>query len=509
MILSTGNILLVGSIILFAAIAAGKISNRFGTPMLLLFLIVGMLFGTDGLGIEFNSFATAQFVGMIALSVILFSGGMDTDFREIRPVMKEGVVLATVGVLLTAAITGLFIYYIGGTVGKAVSLPVALLTAAVMSSTDSASVFAILRAKKQGLKHNLRPLLELESGSNDPMAYILTILLIQLAGGSGAASSFWAVALTFVKQMGLGALAGWLLGLGAIQIINRLNIGNKSLYSILLLSVVFFISSFTDLLGGNGYLAVYIAGIVMGNHKLSYKKSLSTFFDGITWLVQIVMFLMLGLLVNPRELVDIAPLGIIVGIFMIAVARPAAVHLSLLPLRSSLPRNARNYIAWVGLRGAAPILFATYPKLAGLDPNNTIFNLVFFITIFSLLVQGTTVSSMATTMNVGDKTPEAGFDIDLPDEVKAALTEIEITNQQSIGKALKEISLPPRTLVMMIRREGRYIVPNGNTTIQQGDRLLLISEDLGQQQPTPIKSKGRFVLLESVRNFIENATIKK
>lgn len=508
MIISTGNILLVGSIILFAAIAAGKISNRFGTPMLLLFLFVGMAFGTDGLGIEFDNFATAQFVGMVALSVILFSGGMDTDFREIRPVMKEGVVLATVGVLLTAAFTGAFIYFIGGPLGKAVSLPVALLTAAVMSSTDSASVFAILRAKKQGLKHNLRPLLELESGSNDPMAYILTILLIQVVGGDTTSGSAWAVVLTFLKQMGIGALAGWLLGLGAIQIINRLNIGNKSLYSILLLSVVFFISSFTDLLGGNGYLAVYIAGIVMGNHHLSYKRSLSTFFDGITWLVQIVMFLMLGLLVNPHELVDIAPLGIIVGVFMIAVARPAAVHLSLLPLRSSLPRNARHYISWVGLRGAAPILFATYPKLAGLDPNNTIFNLVFFITIFSLLVQGTTVSSMATTMGVGDKSPEEGFDIDLPDEVKAALTEIEITNQKSIGKSLKDISLPPRTLVMMIRRGGHYIVPNGKTTIQQGDRLLLISEDAGQQQPTPIKSKGRFVLVESVKNFIENATKK-
>ena len=220
MILSTENILFIGSIIFFVAIVAGKVSNRFGTPMLLLFLLVGMLFGTDGLGIEFDNFASAQFIGMIALSVILFSGGMDTDFKEIKPVMKEGLVLSTVGVLLTAAFTGLFIYFVGGALGKHAALPVALLTAAVMSSTDSASVFAILRAKKQGLKHNLRPLLELESGSNDPMAYILTILLIQIVSGSGAEASAGQVALTFLKQMGIGALAGWL-GARLVQTLSK------------------------------------------------------------------------------------------------------------------------------------------------------------------------------------------------------------------------------------------------------------------------------------------------
>ncbi len=508
MILSTENILFIGSIIFFVAIVAGKVSNRFGTPMLLLFLLVGMLFGTDGLGIEFDNFASAQFIGMIALSVILFSGGMDTDFKEIKPVMKEGLVLSTVGVLLTAAFTGLFIYFVGGALGKHVALPVALLTAAVMSSTDSASVFAILRAKKQGLKHNLRPLLELESGSNDPMAYILTILLIQIVSGSGAEASAGQVALTFLKQMGIGALAGWLLGLGAIEVINRLNIGNKSLYSILLLSVIFFISSFTNMIEGNGFLAVYIAGIVMGNQRLSYKHSLRTFFDGITWLVQIVMFLMLGLLVNPHELVDIALLGVLVGVFMIVIARPLAVHLSLLPLGSKLPRNARHYISWVGLRGAAPILFATYPKLAGLDPNNTIFNLVFFITIFSLVVQGTTVSSMANVMGVSDKSPQEGFDIDLPDEVRAALTEVEITSNASVGKTLKEITLPPKTLVMMIRRDGHYIIPNGQTEIHKGDRLLLISEEEAHDPQRPIKHRGHIARFESVKSFIESVSHK-
>lgn len=502
MILSTGNILLVGSILLFAGIVAGKVSGRFGTPMLLLFLVVGMLFGTDGVGIEFDNFESTQFVGMIALSVILFSGGMDTSLGDIRPVIKEGVILATLGVLLTALLTGCFIYLVGGWFGLNVPFPVALLIAAVMSSTDSASVFAILRSKKQGLSQNIRPLLELESGSNDPMAYILTVMLIQVATGTEEGSA-WQVVLTFLKQMGIGALSGYLLAELAARIINRINIGNKSLYSTLLLSLVFFTYSFTDLVGGNGYLAVYIAGIVMGNKKLSYKRTLSTFFDGVTWLFQIVMFLMLGLLVNPHELIDIAPVGLLIGIFMIAVARPLAVLISLLPSGKKFTRKAKAYISWVGLRGAAPILFATYPKLAGLDPDNTIFNIVFFITIISLLVQGTTVSSMAEVLGVSARSPEQGFDIDLPDEIKADLTEVEVTEDNSEGKTLKEITLPEKTLIMMIRREGRYIIPNGSTVLKKGDLLLLISED-AQEHSTEIQRKGKFALWRHIKDFIKS-----
>lgn len=500
MIISTGNILLIGSILLFTGILAGKASGRFGTPMLLLFLVVGMLFGTDGVGIEFDNFEATQFVGMVALSVILFSGGMDTSFGDIRPVLKEGIVLATVGVALTAALTGLFVYLIGGLFGLNLPLPIAMLIAAVMSSTDSASVFAILRSKKQGLKQNIRPLLELESGSNDPMAYILTIMLIQVA--TGADGSVGDVIVTFLKQMCLGAVAGYLLAEGSVRIINRINIGNKSLYSTLLLSMVFFIYSFTDLIGGNGYLAVYIAGIVMGNKRLSYKRTLTTFFDGVTWLFQIVMFLMLGLLVNPHELVEIAPVGLLIGLFMIVVARPLAVLISLLPSRRKFTPRGKAYISWVGLRGAAPILFATYPKLAGLDPDNTIFNIVFFITIISLLLQGTTVSRMAEVLGVSAASPEKGFDIDLPDDIKAELTEVEVKDDVNEGKTLREITLPEKTLIMMIRREGKYIIPNGSTTLQRGDRLLLISEEAQQHTPE-IKRRGRFALWQSIKNFIK------
>mgnify|MGYP003397032662 FL=1 len=492
--------MLVGSIILFVSIVAGKASSRFGAPMLLFFLLVGMAFGTDGVGIEFDNFEAVQFVGMLSLSIILFSGGMDTSFDDVRPVLKEGVVLATIGVMLTALFTGSVIYFVGDLLGLNIPFTIALLMAAVMSSTDSASVFSILRSKRIGLKQNLRPLLELESGSNDPMAYILTIMLVQV--NIGGDSDLWGVGLTFLSQMGIGALAGYLLGRGATYVVNRINIGNKSLYSVLLLSVVFFIYSFTDLLGGNGYLAVYIAGIVMGNRKLSHKKTLATFLDGVTWLMQIVMFLMLGLLVNPHELTEIAWIGVIVGAAMIFVTRPLAVWLSLLPLGSKLTSKARHYISWVGLRGAAPILFATYPKLAGLDPNNRIFNIVFFITIFSLVIQGTTVGGVAKVLGVADKSPDKGFDIDLPDEVKAALTEVDIIEGGvRDGAQLRDVKLPEKTLVMMIRRGERYIVPNGSTVLHKGDKLLLISEEIQVQTPE-IKHKEHIVLWESIKQFI-------
>ena len=322
MILNAGNILLIGSILLFVSIVVGKAGFRFGVPALLLFLGVGMLFGTDGLGIEFNNPQTAQFIGVIALSIILFSGGMDTSAAEIKPVLGQGIVLATVGVMFTAFLTGYFIYYITNLENSFVTLNFteSLLLASVMSSTDSASVFSILRSKRQGLKENLRPMLELESGSNDPMAYMLTILLIGIIqSGENSLSN---TILQFIMQMSIGAVSGYLLGRLAVYC-NKLNI-NQSLYPVLLLAFVFFIFSFTDLVKGNGYLAVYLAGLVVGNHKVVHKKSLTTFFDGITWLFQIVMFLTLGLFVNSNELLEprVLILGGLVGAFMILVARP-------------------------------------------------------------------------------------------------------------------------------------------------------------------------------------------
>lgn len=472
------EVLLICSVILFVSILAGKAGFRVGLPALLLFLGIGMLFGSDGLGLQFSNPQIAQFIGMIALSIILFSGGMDTKLSEIKPIASQGVVLATLGVLVTTAITGYFIFWLTGLVAgyETLTLAESLLMAAVMSSTDSASVFSILRSKGVYLKQRLRPTLELESGSNDPMAYMLTIILIAYIQSNGM--NFLDGAISLAVQLILGLIAGYILGKVSVWIINRVNVENQSLYPILLLAVIFFIFSITSLLKGNGYLAVYIAGLVVGNTKIIHKKSIVTFFDGFTWLWQIVMFITLGLLVNPHELLPVAGIGLTVGIFMIIFARPITVFLCLLPFRN-FTTKAKLYISWVGLRGAVPIIFATYPLIAGIENANLIFNVVFFITILSLLVQGTTVTHVARWLHLTDA-PERKdeFGIELPEEIKSAMSEIDITKEVlSHGNKLMQLKLPDHTLAVMVKREGKYFIPKGNTELQENDKLLMISDN--------------------------------
>lgn len=320
MTFTAGNILLVGAVLLFVSILISKTGFRYGIPTLLIFLLVGMLFGVDGVGFQFDNHAATQFIGMVALSIILFAGGMDTKYASIKPVLGAGIVLSTAGVLLTTVITGSFIYFISLMFTKSVpvSISFALLLAATMSSTDSASVFSILRSQKMSLRNNLQPMLELESGSNDPMAYMLTIVMIQvMQSGADASISVGSILLMFFVQFSVGLLMGFLLGKACVWIINKVGLQNKALYPIMMVSFIFFVFSFTDLLKGNGYLAVYIAGIIVGNHKLVEKRSIDSFLNGLVWLVQIIMFLMLGLLVNPHEMIDVAVPAIIIGVFMI------------------------------------------------------------------------------------------------------------------------------------------------------------------------------------------------
>lgn len=475
---SAENILLVGSILLFASIVVSKTGYRFGVPALLLFLVVGMFFGSDGLGLQFNDASEAQFIGMVALSVILFSGGMDTKFAEIKPILAPGIVLSTLGVLLTALFTGLFIWFITGMDVTNFQLPLmtSLLLAATMSSTDSASVFAILRSQKMNLKHNLRPMLELESGSNDPMAYMMTIVLIQVIQSSGMHLGM--ILGSFVIQFAVGAGAGYILGKLAIKMLNKLDIDNSSLYPILLLAFVFFTFSFTDRIHGNGYLAVYIAGIMVGNNKIPYRKDTATFMDGLSWLCQIVMFLSLGLLVNPHELLKIAVVASLIGIFMIIIGRPLSVFLCLLPFKN-INLRSKVFVSWVGLRGAVPIIFATYPVVAGVEGSNIIFNIVFFITILSLIIQGTTIPFVARLLNLSTPLEKTGndFGVELPEDIDSNLSDMTVT-QEMLDEAdtLKDMDLPKGTLVMIVKREGEFLIPNGSLKLHVGDKLLLISE---------------------------------
>jgi cell volume regulation protein A len=469
--------MLVGSILLFGSILAGKAGGRFGIPALLLFLTVGALVGTGGVmgdhGIKFDNMQDAQFIGMMALSVILFTGGMETRYGEIRPVVGQGVVLATVGVLITAAITGGFIYFAWGGLG----ILEAMLLAAMMSSTDSAAVFSILRAKRMGIAQRLRPMLELESGSNDPMAYMLTILLIGVIGTTGEPVNVWRAVGSFFSEMALGAVMGFLIGRLAVVVINRVGLDNRSLYSVLLLAFVFFIFSFTDWAGGNGYLAVYIAGLVVGNAKLANKRALVAFFDGFTWLFEIVLFLTLGLLVNPRDLAPILLIGVAISMFMIFVARPAAVFLCLLPFRDTTTKG-KLFVSWVGLRGAVPIIFATYPVIAGLPNSMLMFNAVFVVTIVSLIVQGTSVGWVAARLGLATEMRDPSFGAEMTDKMRSAMSEIEVKPVLlSHGDHLRDLILPDNTLVMMIRRGDNYFVPKGSTRLAVGDKLLVISDN--------------------------------
>lgn len=472
------EVLLISSIILFISILAGKAGFRVGLPALLLFLGIGMLFGSDGLGLQFSNPHIAQFIGMIALSIILFSGGMDTKLSEIKPIAYQGVILATVGVLATTIITGVFIFWLTGLVAgyETLTLPESLLMAAVMSSTDSASVFSILRSKGVYLKQRLRPTLELESGSNDPMAYMLTIILIAYIQSGGM--DFQEGIISLIVQLVLGLIFGYLLGKAAVWIINKVNVENQSLYPILLLAVIFFIFAATTLSKGNGYLAVYIAGFVVGNAKIVHKKSIGTFFDGFTWLWQIAMFIMLGLLVNPHELLPVAGIGLTVGIFMIIFARPISVFLCLLPF-GNFSTKGKLYISWVGLRGAVPIIFATYPLIAGIENAGLIFNVVFFITILSLLIQGTSVTHVAKWLHLTDEPDRKDeFGIELPEEIKSAMSEIDITPEVlTHGNKLMQLKLPDHTLAVMVKRNGKFFIPKGNTELRENDKLLMISDN--------------------------------
>lgn len=487
--LTDENILITGGLLLIAGILIGKTSYRTGLPLLLVFLLVGMGFGTDGLGIQFGNMHAAQFVGMIALCVILFSGGMATRLSAIRPVIVPGLVLSTVGVLLTALLTGLFIFWLSGMPWTNIhfALIPSLLLAATMSSTDSASVFGILGTHKIGLKQHLRPMLELESGSNDPMAYMLTIILIE-AITLGSTLSGGMLAGQLALQFGVGGAAGIAMGFAARWLLNfyrRLggsaeDAGQATAMSaILVIGSVFLTYAGTAALGGNGYLAVYICGIVIGNSPIPHHRGIGKFMDDMTWLAQIVVFLMLGLLVNPREMLSVAAVSFLIGAFMILIGRPLSVFLCLAPFRR-VSLKAKTFVSWVGLRGAVPIIFATYPVVADVPGASQIFNIVFFVTLLSLLIQGTTVITAAKKLSLIEEAPpsEEDFGVELADEHPTSLHTLVLTERDlTAGNTLSQISLPEGNLVMMIRRGERYIVPNGKRRLLPGDSLLIIRED--------------------------------
>jgi potassium/hydrogen antiporter len=470
--LTIENILLVGSILLFVSIVVGKTSYKFGVPTLLLFLAIGMLAGSEGIGgIQFDDPKMAQFIGVVALNFILFSGGLDTSWSSVKPILREGVVLSTLGVLLTAVTLGTFVWYVTD-----FTIYESMLLGSIVSSTDAAAVFSILRSRSLALKSKLRPTLELESGSNDPMAYVLTIAFLSLVINQD--QEVGSIVFLFFRQMILGAIAGLAFGKLSKFIINQIKLDFEGLYPVLVIALMFITFSATDVMGGNSFLAIYISAVYLGNQDLIHKKTILKMYDGLAWLMQIVLFLTLGLLVFPSEVLPYAGLGLLISLFLILIARPVSVFLSLIFFKMKTRR--RFYISWVGLRGAVPIVFATYPLLAGIDKASMIFNLVFFISVTSVLIQGTTLTVVARWLNVAlpEKVkPVSEIEKFIAESPKSSLREIEIRpGFHAVDRRIVDLHFPASTFIVMIRRKGEYLRPGGSTVIQAGDLLMVLAD---------------------------------
>jgi potassium/hydrogen antiporter len=470
--LGADPLIFLAAALLLAGVLLSKTSSRFGVPSLLLFLGLGMLAGSEGLvGIEFADFELAQRYGIIALAFILFSGGAGTAWADVRRALGPGVALATIGVLLSAVIVGAVASAILG-----VGLLPGMLLGAVIASTDAAAVFAILRSRGVAIRPRLRQLLELESGSNDPAAVFLTVGMIALiqATGTGVLDLLG----LFVVQMGVGLAAGWLLARGAVMLINRLRLEYDGLYPVLTIAFVILIYEGTAWIGGSGFLATYVAGLTIANAEFLHKRSLLRFHDAIAWLMQISMFVLMGLLVFPSSLLPVAGQAVLVTAVLMFVARPVAVVFTLAPFR--IPFREVAYVSWVGLRGATPIILATFPGFAGVPNGETFFHVVFFVVLLSVLVQGTTLPAAARWLGLTTVGPAGGrytFDAVITGDEGHGLREVTIGPGGAAGKSLVSLGLPAGVLVVLLYRKGQSIVPQGGTVFEAGDRVLLLAED--------------------------------
>ncbi len=462
-------VLIIGGVLALLSVFASKASGRLGVPALLLFLAIGMLAGSEGLGgIHFDDPQLAQTIGIIALALILFSGGLDTPAASIRPVIGRALGLSTVGVFVTAILVGGF-----ATLITDLSWREGLLLGAIVSSTDAAAVFAVLRSKDVRLRTHVRDLLEVESGSNDPMAVFLTVSLVSLIQDPGTPLAGFV--LSFVLEMGLGFVLGYAMGRLGTLVLNHARLDYDGLYPVLSLTILVLIFGVTSFLSGNGFLAVYVAGITMGNSVFIHKRSLMRFHDGLAWLGQIAMFLTLGLLAFPSHIMQVIGAGLLAALFLMLVARPVAVYLVL--AFSRFEWRARTLVGWVGLRGSVPIILATFPLVAGLSGSELIFNLVFFIVLTSALVQGTTIPLVARWLRM--EGPVFRVDLAATDEpLDRQLVEYLVPERSRlVGQQVAKARLPEAAHVLLIQRDASFIVPRGSTRIRRGDILVLLAED--------------------------------
>jgi len=463
-------LLLIGSVLVLISIVFAKLLDNIGLPTLLLFIGVGMLAGSEGFGgIYFDDPSLAQSIGIISLIFILFSGGLETNWTESKHIAIPAFTLATLGVLLTAIIIALFVMLIFDT-----TFLWGLLIGSIISSTDAAAVFSILRVGNIGLKGKMRPLLELESGSNDPMAVFLTISTIELL--LLPEKSFLGLTLVFVFQIGLGIILGFGGGKIMAYLVNKLKFFYEGIYPVFALSLAIMIYSLTAVVGGSGFLAIYIAGIILGNIQFVHKKALIRFFDGLAVLSQIAMFLTLGLLVFPSRLVEVFGFGLLLSGILIFIARPLSVFITMLPFKFSF--KEKLFTSWVGLRGAVPIILATFPLLMGVENSLLIFDLVFFIVLTSSLIQGWTINPIAKLLSLSaplKRKYQAPIEFSSRNDDDTDLIEFIVPfGSNMAGKQIVDLNFPEDSRIILVVRDEKNIVPSGGTIIEEGDILSIL-----------------------------------
>lgn len=464
-------LLLIGAILIIISILIAKVFHNIGIPTMLLFIVVGMFAGSEGIGgIYFDDALLAQSIGIIALVFILFSGGLNTNWSESKVVLKPALILATVGVLLTAIVVGICVMLIFNT-----SFLWGLLVGSIISSTDAAAVFSTLRTGNLELKGKLKSLLELESGSNDPMAVFLTIGTIDLL--LLPEGTFFHITFIFFIQLGVGVALGFLGGKTMAYLINKLNFFYEGIYPIFALSIALLIYSLTSFIGGSGFLAIYIAGIILGNVNFVHKRTLIRFFDGLSVLSQITMFLTLGLLVFPSDLIPIIGVGFLLSAILIFIARPVSIFITLIPFKFNFREKA--FTSWVGLRGAVPIILATFPLLAGVTNSRLIFDVVFFIVLTSALLQGWSINLVAKLLNLANPLPKKiAIPLEFSSDAKNDTELIEIivpNNSQIEGKQIVDLNFPKDSRIVLVIRDDKNLIPSGGTILEGGDVLLLLA----------------------------------
>lgn len=467
--------LLILSVLVIMAIMVTRLTKNYGVPALILFLGLGMLAGSDGPGgIEFDNAPLAQSIGTIALVFILFSGGLETRFESVKNGYKSAFSLASLGVILTAGLSGVFLYYVAG-----YDLRLSLLIGSVIASTDAAAVFSVLRAKDLSLRGELQPVLEIESGSNDPMAIFLTAMMISVL--TFPEKPLYDYIIMLFLQFGIGAVTGLAGGRAMTWVINRLDFLSPGFYPVFVLACALGIYSGTALISGSGFLAVYIAGIVANYYEYQHKTNTTRFFEGLAWLSQIGMFVTLGLLIFPSKLIEVWQTGVVLALFLMFVARPVAVFASL--VFSSYNLREKLFITWGGLRGAVPVILATFVLTANVEGGSLVFNLVFFVVILSALGQGWTLPIAAKLLKVSAEkslTKKVLIDLETGRGDDKTLFDLFVQpGAPAVGQKIVELGLPKEVLIVLIERKGQYVIPSGSTKIAEDDLAILLVDKNG------------------------------